>query len=124
MSYRESERYSQLLDDCGLIEVEDGTRVVEVEYYPLYRRMRRFVNFLSAGCNLDRLLKKCTKKQLDQLVSRARLQLEILCLYGGQSKDSDFLRVGEELETVASAVRGRSRIDRSFKQLHARFVAA
>lgn len=124
MSYRESERYSQLLDDCGLIEVEDGKRVVEVEYYPLYRRMRRFVNFLSAGCNLDRLLKKCTKNQLDQLVSRARLQLEILCLYGGRSKDSDFLRVGEELEKVASDVRGRSRNDRSFKQLHARFVGA
>lgn len=123
MSYRDSERYAQLLDDCDLIEVDDK-HLVEVEYYPLYRRMRRFVNFLTAGCNLKRLLSKRSKEQLDRLIASARLQLEILCLYGGRSKDSDFLRVGEELEKVAHEVRGRSRSGRSFKELHARYVAA
>ncbi len=123
MSYRESERYAQLIDECGLIEVEGGTRVIEVEYYPLYRRLCRFVNFMTAKCNLENLLTKRTREQLDRLVSRARLQIDVICLYGGPSKNPDLLRVGEELETLAKEVRPRS-MKQSFKQLIAGLGAA
>lgn len=122
MTYRNSIRYIQLVENCDLVEVDDG-KLVEADYYPLYRRLRRFVNFMTAKCNLENLLTKRTREQLDRLVARTRVQIEVICLYSGPSKNSDLVRVGEELETLASEVRPRS-MKKSFKQLIAGLSAA
>lgn len=124
MSYHNSIRYEQLVDECGLVELEDGL-LIEAEYIPLIRRLKALMRFASAQCNLQKLLALKKQHELERLIARVRKQIAKACLYEGHSKDNDLIQAGVALEEVViQARKGRKKERMTISSLHAQLTAA